>query len=172
MAHTKHQAVRTLYDACCGHCGVSETDMGGALTVDHFDPVSAGGDDSDDNLVYACFRCNLYKGFLLPGSIHRQQEHRLLRHLRDNIAEHIREDEVTGRLEGRTATGTFHINSLRLNRVELVAHRLRLRVNQLQEAHYAQVLMENKRLRERLKRRETLRQFPTRRRRGKPPPDL
>jgi hypothetical protein len=31
---------------------VSETDAGGELTVDHYDPVSAGGDDSPENLIY------------------------------------------------------------------------------------------------------------------------
>ena len=66
MAHPKHEAVRRCFRGCCGYCGVSETDAGGALTVDHFLPTSAKGDDGDDNLIYACFRCNSYEGELVP----------------------------------------------------------------------------------------------------------
>jgi hypothetical protein len=39
----------------------SETDTGGQLTVDHFRPKSKGGNDSLDNLLYCCIRCNQYK---------------------------------------------------------------------------------------------------------------
>lgn len=73
MAHPRLQIVRERYSNCCGYCGVSETDAGGELTVDHFRPLSAGGDDSDDNLVYACIRCNQYKGILLPELTGRSQ---------------------------------------------------------------------------------------------------
>ena len=48
----------------CGYCGVTETDCGGTLTVDHFRPVSHGGDESDDNLVYACFKLEDEVGML------------------------------------------------------------------------------------------------------------
>ena len=62
MAHPKHEQVRQRYGLHCGYCGVAEEDVGGELTVDHYVPVSAGGDETDGNLVYACHRCNLYKG--------------------------------------------------------------------------------------------------------------
>ena len=125
MAHPKHQWVRVRYNHCCGYCGISETDAGGELTVDHYDPVSAGGDDRDDNLVYACFRCNLYKSDLLPENASRPPEQRLLHPLRDTLSDHLREDRQTGRLEALTITGAFHIASLRLNRAELIANRKR-----------------------------------------------
>ena len=107
MAHPKHQAVRTRYDFCCGYCRISETDAGGELTVDHFHPQVVGRDDSDDNLVYACVRCNTYKGFLMPEADSRLSGHRLLHPLLDNLAEHIHEDTATGVLEGLTPTETF-----------------------------------------------------------------
>ena len=125
MAHAKHQSVRVRYGACCGYCGLSETDAGGELTVDHFEPVWAGGDDSDDNLVYACFRCNLNKGSLLPGEAGGAGTRRLLHPLRDQLADHIQENAETGLLEGRTVSGAFHIAALRLNRDALIANRLR-----------------------------------------------
>ena len=125
MAHPKHQAVRVRYEFRCGYCRTSETDTGGELTVDHFQPQVHGGDDSDDNLVYAYFRCNLYKGASVPTEAEQAQGLRLLHPLRDNLAEHIREDEATGRLEGITPVGTFHIVTLKLNRAELIAQRQR-----------------------------------------------
>ena len=107
MAHPKHQTVRVRYGLCCGYCGLSETDAGGELTVDHYDPVSAGGDDSDENLVYACFRCNLHKGAFTPSEAQQAQGLRLLHPLRDNLTEHIQENRETGRLEGLTAVGVL-----------------------------------------------------------------
>ena len=53
--------IRQRYAYACGYCGVSETSAGGILTIDHFRPLAAGGDDDLDNLVYACTRCNQYK---------------------------------------------------------------------------------------------------------------
>ena len=52
-----HDLRLSVIEACnfrCGYCGVSETSSGGELTIDHYRPVSQNGDDSDDNLVYAC----------------------------------------------------------------------------------------------------------------------
>ena len=125
MEHPKHQVVRIRYVFRCGYCGISETDAGGALTIDHFQPVSQGGDDSDDNLVYACFRCNLHKGAFVPSEAQRAQGLRLLHPLRDALHEHLRENGTTGRLEGSTPMGMFHIETLHLNRAELTAHRRR-----------------------------------------------
>lgn len=150
MAHPKLQTVRERYGLCCGYCGISETDVGGELTVDHFRPLSASGDHSDENLVYACVRCNQYKGALLPEAMDRAQERRLLHPFRDDLAAHIREDENTGRLEGLTATGRFHIRALRLNRSALIVHRQRRYLAVLLEARLEQALAENKALRERI----------------------
>lgn len=50
----------------CEYCTVTEIDSGGELTVDHFLPVSKGGKNDLENLVYACSRCNLYKHNFFP----------------------------------------------------------------------------------------------------------
>jgi len=150
MPHPKLQTIRARYAFCCGYCGVSETDVGGELTVDHFRPLVAGGDDSDANLVYACVRCNQYKGALLPAATERGHDQRLLHPLDDDLAAHLQADEPTGRLEGRTATGRFHIAALRLNRPALLRHRQRRYLTALLEARLAQVLLENQALHERI----------------------
>lgn len=154
MAHPKHQSVRERFAFRCGYCGVSETDTGGELTIDHFQPVWAGGDDSSENLVYACNRCNQYKGAILPVITDFTHKQRLLHPLRDSFDEHIQVDEITGNLVGRTSTGTFHIEALRLNRAALIAHRHRRHLNALQDARLEQILSENVLLRERLTRYE------------------
>jgi 5-methylcytosine-specific restriction endonuclease McrA len=62
MTAAERVALRQLYNFRCGYCGVSETDVGAALTLDHFQPVSRGGEDTFTNWVYCCFACNTAKG--------------------------------------------------------------------------------------------------------------
>jgi len=146
-AHPKHDEVRGRYGGCCGYCGVSEEDAGGEFTVDHFIPISDGGDDSDDNLVYCCFRCNLYKSSFSPTDADRAAGHVVLHPLRDDATEHLRLNESTGLLEALTETGHFHITLLHLNRPALVAHRLRRRRAELREARQQLLKAENSELR-------------------------
>ena len=108
VAHPKHQSVRARYHYRCGYCGISEVDAGGELTVDHYHPVSAGGDDSDENLVYACVRCNLYKSDYWPDAHDVEAGRFVLHPIRDDVTQHLRENELTGELEPLTGTGRFH----------------------------------------------------------------
>ena len=39
------------------------------LTLDHVIPLSRGGQDRLDNLVLACFPCNIRKGHAMPTEI-------------------------------------------------------------------------------------------------------
>ena len=115
----QREALRRLYNFRCGYCGVSEVDRGAELTVDHFQPRSQGGTDAVGNLVYCCHACNEYKGnYYQPETLER-----LLDPLRDNLPEHILEQE-DGTLYALTPTGAFHIAQLHLNRPTLIAHRL------------------------------------------------
>src|SRR4051812_46481145 len=59
--------VRQRANFACEYCGVSETDSGGELNIDHYHPQVQGGDDDADNLLYACQRCNLYKSDYWPA---------------------------------------------------------------------------------------------------------
>jgi HNH endonuclease len=115
----QREALRRLYNFRCGYCGVSEVDRGAELTVDHFQPRSQGGTDAAVNLVYCCHACNEYKGnYYQPVA----SEH-ILHPLRDNVPEHILEQE-DGTLYALTPTGAFHIAQSHLNRPALIAHRL------------------------------------------------
>lgn len=113
-------AVRQRYQFRCGYCGVREEDVGAELTVDHHRPVSHGGSDQLDNLVYCCLKCNLYKADYWYEShvphiplLHPQQ---------DDLSLHLRE-ESDGHLTALTPEGQFLIERLRLNRPALIAYR-------------------------------------------------
>ena len=60
------RVVRQRAQCACEFCGVTETDTGGDLTVDHFHPKAKGGTDELDNLLYCCHRCNQYKADYWP----------------------------------------------------------------------------------------------------------
>lgn len=55
------ERVRKYANFACEFCGVSETDTGGLLTIDHYQPKTKGGKDNFENLLYCCTRCNQYK---------------------------------------------------------------------------------------------------------------
>jgi hypothetical protein len=91
------------------------------LTVDHFRPVAQGGTDELKNLVYCCHACNSFKGELWFEA---GMTDRILNPRFENIREHIAvgPDHL---LIGLTQTGRFHIACMHLNRLELVAYRLK-----------------------------------------------
>jgi HNH endonuclease len=118
MRSDEREALRVRFAFRCGYCGVSETDVGAELTVDHFHPRSRGGPDEIDNWIYCCHACNEFKGdYWGPESARR-----ILHPLRDNLAEHLAERD-DGTLEALTESGAFHVQKLHLNRSNLVAHR-------------------------------------------------
>lgn len=115
---SEYQRLRQVYGFRCGYCGVSETNVGAELTQDHFHPRSQGGAEDFENIVYACHACNEYKkDYWNPNDIER-----ILHPLNDDIAAHLTENP-DGTLTGKTLTGVFHIQRLRLNRPGLVANR-------------------------------------------------
>jgi hypothetical protein len=81
-----------------------------------------GGTDDLANLVYCCPTCNRLKGDYWPSTDALTSPHRLLHPGQDDLAQHLRED-ADGHLRALSATGTFHLERLRLNRPPLVALR-------------------------------------------------
>ncbi len=115
--------VRQRANCTCEFCGVSEIDMGGMLTIDHFQPRSQGGSDIAENLVYACANCNQYKqGYWSDDP----SSPRLWNPRQESFLTHLVELE-DGHLLPLTSTGTFTAKRLRLNRPPLIAHRLQRR---------------------------------------------
>jgi hypothetical protein len=115
------EQVRRRADFACEYCGVTETDVGGLLTVDHFQPRAAGGADAPSNLLYCCHRCNLYKADYWPP---RPTDPVLWNPRQEAVGTHLLL-LADGALYPITATGAFTLRRLRLNRPPLAAHRLR-----------------------------------------------
>jgi hypothetical protein len=113
--------VRQRANFACEYCGASETDTAGELTVDHYQPRACGGPDDLGNLLYCCYRCNLYKADYWPA----QPGDPVLWNPRQEPLETHLLLLADGRLHPVTGTGQFTLRRLRLNRPALVAHRLR-----------------------------------------------
>ncbi len=115
--------VRQRANFACEFCGVSETDTGGELTLDHYQPKTKSGTDRLDNLLYCCTRCNQYKA----DYWHEKPEDAMLWNPRvEPAAVHFLELN-DGTLHPLTTLGAFTLKRLRLNRPPLVAYRLRKR---------------------------------------------
>ena len=111
--------VRQRAGFACEYCGVTETAVGGELTIDHFHPSAHGGSDDPGNLLYCCQRCNGYKADYWPTAPH---EPRLWNPRQESSAAHFL-PLTSGTLYPLTEIGAFTIRRLRLNRPPLVAHR-------------------------------------------------
>ncbi len=116
--------VRQCANFACEYCGVTEIDSAGELTLDHFLPQSKDGADTLDNLLYCCPRCNQYKSDYQA----KLNDPMLWNPRAETIETHFLE-LANGSLFPLTDIGTFTINRMRLNRVPLIANRLRRRQN-------------------------------------------
>ena len=115
------QYVRQRANFACEYCGVSEIDSGGELTIDHYCPQRHAGADTEDNLLYACQRCNLYKSDYWPSD----ERSPMLWNPRRESRETNMLALADGTLYPLTPIGDFTIRRLRLNRPPLVTFRLR-----------------------------------------------
>lgn len=131
MKKAARQSIRARDDYRCAYCGVSETDAGSELTIDHIQPQRHGGGDDPDNLVYCCHPCNEFKS----DYWHADLELCLLNPHCDIMTDHLREQD-DGSLVALTSRGDNHLRVLHLNRPELVAHRVLRRFYDTREAAY------------------------------------
>jgi hypothetical protein len=123
IAEVLREQVRKRADYACEFCGITETDAGGELTIDHYQPRVRGGGDNPDNLLYCCSRCNEYKHDYWAT---RSDDLSLWNPRLEPMSTHFVELN-DGVLHPLTATGAFTLKQLRLNRPSLVAHRLHKR---------------------------------------------
>lgn len=136
--------VRVRAGFACEYCGTGETDAGGELTIDHFQPKSANGSDSAENLVYSCFRCNIYKSDYWGGSENTPQ---IFNPRRQIAAEHFTV-APDGVIYALSEIGEFTILRLKLNRPPLVAHRRKINQHITDREFFERTLDANKLLAE------------------------
>ena len=128
------QQVRSRANFACEYCGIAESAAGGELTVDHFRPLCHDGPDELSNLLYCCFRCNLYKGDYWPI----QSADVMLWNPRQETADRHLLLLADGMLYPITSTGMLTLQRLRLNRPALITNRLQ----RLHHSDEARLLME------------------------------
>ena len=54
--------VTSRAQACCEYCLLAAEDAEFPHEIDHQVPIIHGGKSGSDNLVFACMKCNRYKG--------------------------------------------------------------------------------------------------------------
>ena len=67
MAHPRHEFVRERAGGASEYCRLPASLYAGLFTTEHIIARQHGGSDGDDNLAYACARCNLHKGPNIAG---------------------------------------------------------------------------------------------------------
>lgn len=120
------ELVRHRAGFACEFCGVTETDTGGELTIDHYHPSAKGGSDDPANLIYCCSRCNLYKLDYFPF---RPNDPSLWNPRMEPFSDHFIELD-NGMLHALTPIGEFTLVRIRLNRPSLAAYRQQKRQHQ------------------------------------------
>lgn len=103
-------------DHRCAYCRTAQSHSGSPMVVDHVRPRSKGGATSFENLCFACYRCNLFKGPQvetvdpLSGELTP-----LFRPRDDQWGEHFAWDDVSLHILGRTSIGRATIAALHIN---------------------------------------------------------
>ncbi|MCX7925031.1 MAG: HNH endonuclease [Fimbriimonadales bacterium] len=136
-AQQRLQRVRERFSYRCGYCGVAEHEVGALLEIDHYRPLSAGGGEEFENLIYCCPACNRFKHDYWSED----ESRRLLHPLLDDLSLHLQELE-DGQLAALTPRGALHIELLHLNRASLVKLRQIRRANQQRRVRWLQIRTE------------------------------
>jgi hypothetical protein len=121
------ESLRRDFGNRCAYCCIHEHEIGEEnFEIDHFQPVERGGAINDyGNLYWACRRCNLHKSDHWPTEAMLEDGLRFA----DPCAEyefptHFAEDD-DGILVPATPCGSYHIDTLRLNRMSRLERRRR-----------------------------------------------
>jgi hypothetical protein len=106
----------------CEYCHFPQTVAELPFQLDHIVALKHGGQTSADNLAYACFFCNSYKGPNIAGTDPVSGEVTRLFHPRsDRWADHFEWEGAIVR--AKTAVGRATISVLRLNHPDAAAVR-------------------------------------------------
>jgi hypothetical protein len=128
MDSALEELVRRRAGSRCEYCLLPQTLVSTPFQLDHIIARFHGGASEAENLAYACFHCNNFKGTNVAGVDPQNGEVvRLFHPRRDDFKEHfVWQSE---QLSGRTPVGRATIVTLRLNH----PHRLAVRRSFLRE---------------------------------------
>lgn len=117
------QLVRIRAFDCCEYCRMGENAGVVSFSIDHIISEKHGGKTIPENLAYACYWCNSYKGSDI-GSIDWENQGEFLplfNPRRDNWQEHFYISAAS--LYARTQIADITIHLLRLNSVDRLKER-------------------------------------------------
>lgn len=115
-------AARERADGRCEYCHFPESAAELPFQIDHIVAVKHGGETTEDNLAYACFFCNSYKGPNIAGlDPDTGRLTRLFHPRRDRWTDHFEWDSAV--LKAKSAVGRVTTDVLRLNHPDAVAVR-------------------------------------------------
>ena len=112
LPEVRHRIARRAGHAC-EYCLIHHEDTTFSHELDHVISRKHGGSDDEDNLAYACFLCNRYKGSDLASLDEEGQLVALFHPRQQNWADHFQLDGA--RIAPRTACGQATVQLLRMN---------------------------------------------------------
>jgi len=112
--------VRDAFFSCCAYCQTDEALTVAIFEIEHIIPVSVGGKTQFDNLCLACPSCNRFKANRTQGRTDADNESRLFHPQQDSWSDHF-DWTINGNVVvGLTDVGQATINTLRMNRKQVV----------------------------------------------------
>ena len=116
LSTTLRQRLLTVDDHRCAYCHTPQANSGSPMVVDHLLPRSRGGATTFENLCFACYSCNLFKGSQIAATDPLSGEMTPLFHpRRDRWDDHFAWDEAGLRILGLTAPGRATVTALNMN---------------------------------------------------------
>lgn len=113
-------------DRRCAYCHTTEANTGQPMTVDHIIPQSQGGPTEFENLCFACWRCNEFKGAaILARDPLTGEEVPLFNPRAQKWHEHFAWDAEGTHLVGLTPVGRATIVAVNMNNAVIVDARRR-----------------------------------------------
>lgn len=123
ISNTKREKVIRRAGRCCEYCRIAETDDIPSFHVDHIVPIKHQGNDDLDNLAWACYHCNSYKGSNMAAADPLTGEATFLFNPRTQVWEEHFKVNQNGILTGITAEGRVTIEVMRINEEARVQYR-------------------------------------------------
>jgi hypothetical protein len=115
------QQIRDQFAHCCAYCQTAEQLTVAIFEIEHIMPLVAGGDTVVDNLCLACPTCNRYKATQLTAVDPQTGDSAPLFHPQQQVwTDHFSWNDSHTELVGLTTSGRATIETLRMNRPQLV----------------------------------------------------
>jgi hypothetical protein len=115
ISRQRKKEVRERAGDCCEYCHFARNVAGISFHVDHVLAIKHGGSNDTDNLCFACYPCNSYKGSNIAAADLMTKRASFLFNPREHEWEKHFEIMPDARIVGRSPEGRTTVNVLRMN---------------------------------------------------------